>query len=150
MSIEDDDPPMSLFDTIYQHNNVYQTIDEAVRAVYAPDEMQLVRRPSLEVEHHRLHCDETINATASDHGPLDSRSQSKKEGEYAWYLQGNEVAKGPSVFDGEMVRRYNVVWSSALTPRWVGNEGSGRGEGFVDALQEGDRILVWARAKASC
>jgi hypothetical protein len=149
MGVEDNDLPMLLSDTIYQHNNVYQTIDEAVRAVYAQDEMQLVRRPSLETEHQRLHCDEMINDTASDHGPLDSRPQSKKEGEYAWYLQGNEVAKGLSVFDGEMVRRYNIVWSSASTPRWVGNEGSGRGEGFVDALQEDDRILVWARAKVS-
>jgi hypothetical protein len=135
MGVEDNDLPMLLSDTIYQHNNVYQTIDEAVRAVYAQDEMQLVRRPFLETEHQRLHCDEMINATASDHGPLD--------------LQGNEVAKGLSVFDGEMVRRYNILWSSASTPRWVGNEGSGRGEGFVDALQEDDRILVWARAKVS-
>jgi hypothetical protein len=150
MILDQSDPSTPPSNAIYQHSNVYQTLHEAVRAVYTQDEMQLVRRPSPEKEHHRLHCEEMINATASNHGPLNLRPQSKKEGEYAWYLQGNEVAKGPSVFDGEMVRRYKIVWSSASTPRWVGNEGSGRGEGFVDALQEGDWILVWARAKVSC
>ena len=39
---------------------------------------------------------------------------------------------------------YNVVWAQE---HWVGNEGSGKGEGFLEALKEGDRILVWARAK---
>lgn len=89
--------------------------------------MELLPRPSLETEPQRLHCNEMINATFSDHNPLESQPQMKREreGEYAWYLQGNEVAKGPSVFEGEMVRRYNIVWSSASTPRWVGNKGSG-------------------------
>ena len=28
-----------------------------------------------------------------------------------------------------------------------GNEGAGSGEGFLNAFRQGDRVLVWARAK---
>lgn len=59
------------------------------------------------------------------------------EGEIAWYLQGNRVAAK----HGE----YRVVWG--LDGIEEGNEGAGRGERFVDSLKEGDRVLVWARAK---
>lgn len=55
----------------------------------------------------------------------------------AWYLQGNQVA-APGYTD------YHVRWAST---GFEGNEGAGKGEGFIDALQEGDLILVWARAK---
>jgi hypothetical protein len=149
MGVEDDAPSSPFYPDACSYGSVHQNVQEAVQAIYPSDEMQLVPRTSLATEPQRLHCDEMINATASDHDAKKPRSQNKKEGEHAWFLQGNEVARGLSVFDGEMVRRYNVVWSSASTPRWVGNGGSGKGEGFVDALQEGDCILVWARAKAS-
>lgn len=52
------------------------------------------------------------------------------------YLQGNRVAAGKS--------EYRVVWGEAGNE---GNEGAGQGQGFFDELQEGDRIIVWARAK---
>jgi hypothetical protein len=58
------------------------------------------------------------------------------EGDFAWYLQGNRVAK---TVDG-----YRVFWTENESE---GNVGAGRGEGFVKALRDGDRILVWARAK---
>jgi hypothetical protein len=57
------------------------------------------------------------------------------------------VAREKAVFDGEMVPRYNLVWGNKSNTRWVGNEGSGCGKSFVDSLQEGDSVVVWARAK---
>ncbi|KAH7085589.1 hypothetical protein BKA63DRAFT_399889 [Paraphoma chrysanthemicola] len=58
------------------------------------------------------------------------------EGDWAWYVQGNRVAAGRA--------EYHVVWADDGSE---GNEGAGKGEGFLDELKEGDRILVWARAK---
>ena len=69
------------------------------------------------------------------------------DGDDAWYLQGNEVARATSVFDGEMIRRYHVVWGRKAHPAWVGNEGAGNGHGFIDSLKPRDWICVWARAK---
>jgi hypothetical protein len=60
------------------------------------------------------------------------------EGDFAWFLQGNRVAAGES-------EEYKIVWTEE--GREEGNEGSGSGEGFLQALSEGDRLLVWARAK---
>lgn len=57
----------------------------------------------------------------------------------AWYLQGNKVCERENC-------NYQVVWASDRTE---GNEGSGSGEGFLDALKEGDSMFVWARAKVS-
>jgi hypothetical protein len=71
------------------------------------------------------------------------------EGQHAWYLQGNEVARAVSVFEGDYIRRYRVVWGCKDNPTWEGNEGAGRGENFIDSLQDGDWICVWARAKVS-
>ncbi|KAF2241931.1 hypothetical protein BU26DRAFT_534945 [Trematosphaeria pertusa] len=59
------------------------------------------------------------------------------EGHLAWYLQGNRVAWVPR-YD------YRVVWAF---DHFEGNEGAGRGEGFLQELKEGDRLLIWARAK---
>jgi hypothetical protein len=61
------------------------------------------------------------------------------EGDLAWYIQGNRVAAP--------LQTYTVVWTRYGSE---GNEGAGTGEGFVKALQKGDAILVWARAKVSC
>ncbi|KAH6637643.1 hypothetical protein C7974DRAFT_411114 [Boeremia exigua] len=60
------------------------------------------------------------------------------EGDLAWYLQGNRVA-----VQGR-TEEYEVLWSPI---DFEGNEGSGRGEEYVSELKEGDRVLVWARAK---
>ncbi|KAL5121186.1 hypothetical protein ACEQ8H_001038 [Pleosporales sp. CAS-2024a] len=58
------------------------------------------------------------------------------EGDFAWYLQGNRVAAG--------LDEYNITWTDTGN---LGNEGAGSGEGFLRELTEGDRVLVWARAK---
>lgn len=60
------------------------------------------------------------------------------EGDLAWYLQGNRVATQGRMED------YDVLWTH---DDHEGNEGSGGGEGFLHELKEGDRLLVWARAK---
>lgn len=60
------------------------------------------------------------------------------EGDLAWYLQGNRVATQGRL--GE----YDVLWTR---DGYRGNEGSGRGDGFLDELKKGDRLLIWARAK---
>lgn len=61
------------------------------------------------------------------------------EAPLAWYLQGNKVAERNNC-------DYRVVWAPDHSE---GNEGSGTGEGFFETLQEGDSVLVWARAKVS-
>lgn len=60
------------------------------------------------------------------------------EGDLAWYLQGNRVATQGRTED------YNVRWTHH---DFEGNEGSGQGDNFLNELKEGDRLLVWARAK---
>lgn len=60
------------------------------------------------------------------------------EGDLAWYLQGNRVATQGRT------EEYKIRWTHDGRE---GNEGSGRGEGFLSELREGDRLLVWARAK---
>jgi hypothetical protein len=129
---------------------VCSNICTATLALFPGDEFQLQSRPSLETEPQRIHCAEMINIPPSEQNCAKHvRPQCEKEGQYAWYLQGNEVARGVSVFSGEMVRRYTIIWGNGSNPRWQGNEGSGNGEGFVDSLQQGDWIVVWARAKVS-
>ncbi|KAF1957312.1 hypothetical protein CC80DRAFT_524895 [Byssothecium circinans] len=105
----------------------------------------ILPRPSQEMEPQRKHCPKMMKVT----WPLgsDGPKQALDEGTHAWWLQGNQVARSTSIFEGEMVKRYRVVWGCAANPTWEGNEGAGRGEGFVDGLKEGDRIAVWARAK---
>lgn len=78
---------------------------------------------------------------------LDRRGERIEEGKNSWWLQGNLVAKSTSVFEGEMVKRYRVVWGSSSNPRFEGNVGAGKGEGFVDSLRKGDIIAIWARVK---
>ena len=57
----------------------------------------------------------------------------------AWYLQANKVCERQNC-------DYEVIWAPDHNE---GNEGAGSGEGFFDALKDGDSILVWARAKVS-
>jgi hypothetical protein len=128
----------------------YHSVCAAAHAMFPANGLQLQPRPSLEMEPQRLHCNEMIYVAESrEELSKDVQFQSTKEGEFAWYLQGNEVARGKSIFEDEMVRRYNIVWGGKSNPQWIGNEGSGRGEDFVDSLQEGDWVVVWARAKVS-
>lgn len=83
------------------------------------DEELLVPRPSLEMEPQRLHCEPMREVTYSGEGGKPKHhDRDGREGDHAWYLQGNEVAKGPSVFEGDMVPRYHIVWGSS---RWGGN-----------------------------
>lgn len=63
--------------------------------------------------------------------------QAPEEGDFAWYLQGNRVADENPPF-------YRIVCTEG---GFEGNEGAGRGEGFIQALKDGDHLLIWARAK---
>jgi hypothetical protein len=153
MMITNDDDHRRAF---YRNRQSYSNVKTAVQTMFG-DMLRLVPRPTSDLEPQRLHCTEMmhINTQAEstdeitrDH-TTDLQTASTKEGQHAWYLQGNEVARGSSVFHGEMVRRYNVVWGSKSCPRWVGNEGSGNGDGFVDTIKKGDWVVVWARAKVS-
>ncbi|XPS76294.1 hypothetical protein M3J09_008347 [Ascochyta lentis] len=99
--------------------------------------IELVRRPSSAVEPQRLHCAEMIDTNLPD----------IREGEHAWYVQGNEVAKETSIFEGEMVKRYYVTWGCKANPVQNTGGGAGSGDGFIDTLERDDFICVWARAK---
>jgi len=63
----------------------------------------------------------------------------------SWYLQGNVVAS-------PLAQEYNITWVKSWkdmhTPGSTGL-GYGNGRGFVDELQTGDVIGIWARAKVS-
>jgi hypothetical protein len=61
-----------------------------------------------------------------------------EEGDFAWYLQGNRVARDN--------HPYEVTWS-VMQSRSECDEGAGSGEGFLENIKDGDRIIVWARAK---
>lgn len=113
------------------------SITAASRIIFPDDSFGLVRRPSSVMEPQRLHCTEMMQV----------KPGGAEEGEYAWYLQGNEVAREKSVFEGEMIKRYNVTWGRKANPIQVANDGAGGGEDFVDLLQKDDLICVWARAK---
>ncbi|KAF2630267.1 hypothetical protein BU25DRAFT_387340 [Macroventuria anomochaeta] len=121
--------------------NVRGEIVEGVRAasdiMHSTGMVDLVRRPLSAMEPQRLHCTEMMQV----------KPQGVKEGEYAWYLQGNEVAREKSVFEGEMVKQYSVTWGCKHNPVQSTSEGAGSGEGFIDTLKRDDFICVWARAK---
>lgn len=59
------------------------------------------------------------------------------EGSHSWFLQANHMANVNPVI-------HEIVWGRE--GEWEGGEGSGKGEGFVENLEPGDRIAVWARA----
>jgi len=121
-------------------------VETAVSAMFPEGSQRLVPRPAADTETQRQHCSEMMLITQ------DSKSARRgvtNEGQHTWYLQGNEVARPTSVFDGEMVRRYSVVWGSKANPRWEGNEGSGHGQGFIESINPEDWIVIWARAKVS-
>ncbi|PSN59797.1 hypothetical protein BS50DRAFT_594230 [Corynespora cassiicola Philippines] len=167
-------PHDSLFKAIDLHP--FASVEEARHWYMLTQGWNMAPRPSKEMETQRLHCQEmTIvswnqpmfqelvdsmeapRALDRQHNnpPLiysalkeaENMYKETDEGRHSWYLQGNLVGRFKSIFDGEMVKRYRVVWGSQANPRWEGDEGSGHGEGFVDALRSDDIIVVWARAK---
>jgi len=117
-----------------------ETVDgiyTASNIIHSSGMVELVRRPSSVMEPQRTHCTEMMNVA----------SQGVKEGEHAWYLQGNEVAREKSVFEGEMVKRYTVTWGGKHDPAQTPIMGAGSGDGFIDSLERDDFICIWARAK---
>lgn len=119
-----------------------ETVDGVCAAsniMHSSGMVDLVRRPSSTMEPQRSHCTEMMVV----------KSQGVKEGEHAWYLQGNEVAREKSVFEGEMVKRYNITWGCKENPVQTTSKGAGNGDGFIDNLERDDFICVWARAKVS-
>lgn len=119
---------------------IVDSVCAALDVMYPFPLAELVRRPSSVVEPQRTHCTELMEV----------KSQGVKEGEYAWYLQGNEVARQKAVFEGEMVKRYHITWGCKTNPVQSTNEGAGIGEGFIDTLEQDDFICLWARVKVSC
>ncbi|KAH7087639.1 hypothetical protein FB567DRAFT_592312 [Paraphoma chrysanthemicola] len=124
---------------------VYPSLESASRTLSGSH--SLVRRPAASMEAQRLHCNEMTSITIGEDDADDQMMSASKEGEHAWYLQSNEVARGVSVFDDEMVPRHKITWGCSAYPNWTGNAGTGSGEGFVDRIQHGDWIVLWARAK---
>ena len=59
------------------------------------------------------------------------------EGSHSWFLQANMLANKSEAI-------HEVVWGRQGTSE--GGEGAGKGEGFVEMLRPGDRIIVWVRA----
>jgi hypothetical protein len=128
------------------HSSGHGNVESAFLAMFPEGSQRLVPRPSSDTEYLRQHCSEMVLITQdSKSAPLGVTN----EGQHAWYLQGNEVARSASVFDGEMVRRYAVVWGNKSNPHWEGNDGSGLGEGFIESIDQNDWIVIWARAKVS-
>ncbi|KAJ8112473.1 hypothetical protein OPT61_g5167 [Boeremia exigua] len=117
-----------------------ETVDGVYAAstiIHSKGMIDLVRRPFSLMEPQRLHCKEMMEV----------KSQSREEGEHAWYLQGNEDAREKSIFEGEMIKRYTVTWGCADNPLDVTNEGAGSGNGFIENLKQDDFVCIWARVK---
>jgi hypothetical protein len=131
------------FDHIDELDQICTNLEQIRKGLH--DYAKFLPRPSQEMEPQRKHCPEMMKITWSSN--YKGWKPAKDEGTHAWWLQGNEVARDISIFEGEMVKRYHVVWGCAANPRWEGNEGSGRGEGFVDSLKDGEQIVVFARVK---
>lgn len=103
----------------------------------------LVPRQSSEIEPQRRHHEVAKNAALANGVKL--HRNSLKEGRLGWWLQGNEVGRQTRVFDGEMVKRYKVIWGRG--GQFEGNTGAGRGEGFIEALRDDDEFIVLMRTK---
>ncbi|KAF2018294.1 hypothetical protein BU24DRAFT_421275 [Aaosphaeria arxii CBS 175.79] len=58
---------------------------------------------------------------------------------HTWRLQGNRVA-------GQNPESYHITWSQDEN-RVIADDGAGNGKGFIDLIQEGDRVVVWARCQ---
>jgi hypothetical protein len=146
---DNDEQEARMLDTLFDNqlesrSNIYTVTKD----VFNSAGYDLVRRPSSEYESHRTHCEEMqFFRWLEEEDRAAERLPRGVEGEHAWYLQGNEVARGISTFEGDFIPRYRVVWGCKANPVWAGNEGAGKGEHFLDSLQKGDWICVWARAK---
>ncbi|KAH6622240.1 hypothetical protein C7974DRAFT_218842 [Boeremia exigua] len=131
------EPGLRLLRDMNIRGDIVDGVKVAFDIIHSDGRFELVRRPSSDFEPQRVHCTEMMQVN----------SQGEKEGEYAWYLQGNEVARKKSVFEGEMIKRYRVTWGCKHNPVQVTNEGAGSGDGFIDSIEKDDYICVWARAK---
>ncbi|KAL5387900.1 hypothetical protein DPSP01_003298 [Paraphaeosphaeria sporulosa] len=138
---------MTKFEEDRSRNGNYRSVESAAQAMFPRELYHLLRRPDQDMEPQRLHCREMIDLTMDEKDPNDKYLEATQEGEHAWFLQCNVVARGVSLFHGEMVPRHHIIWSCKNHPRWVGNDGSGQGEGFVDAVKPGDCIVLWTRIK---
>ena len=72
----------------------------------------------------------------------DHRTWFSRDDIYSWYLQGNKI------IHREGDRTYKVVWS-LYTDGFQGEEGAGNGDGFVEALQPRDRVVIRGRVKVT-
>ena len=72
-----------LFEGIDARKETAENITAASRIMFPDNSFELLRRPSSTMEPKRLHCTEVAEVS----------SEGVKEGEYSWYLQGNEVAR---------------------------------------------------------
>ncbi|OAG05619.1 uncharacterized protein CC84DRAFT_1145151 [Paraphaeosphaeria sporulosa] len=109
--------------------------------------VEFVRRPDEGMEEQRTHCREMIRVFRDE----SQGEMPLEEGMHAWWLQGNRVVTATGDPD-RWARRENAVenrvkWGCRAAPAWEGNEGAGKGEGFVDSLKDGDCVVLWARVK---
>lgn len=124
-------------------HNTYATSSWLELSILRPDDVDNTHVPSPRFVNAKLRDPSEFHDRVTRRGwALVKRPQSAEqgpqggEGDFAWYLQGNRVA---SRVDG-----YHVVWARDGNE---GNEGAGSGKGFLTELKDGDRMLVWARAK---
>ncbi|KAF1974505.1 hypothetical protein BU23DRAFT_598226 [Bimuria novae-zelandiae CBS 107.79] len=102
-------------------------------------DVTFIPRGGEDCEENRGHCDEREKVMRAGEG----KEERPDEGTYAWYLQGNPVVSGSHNVN-ELDMEHRVRWEGAHSE---GNEGAGKGEGFVDCLRDGDWIVLWARVK---
>lgn len=107
------------------------------------ESMTFVPKPDQKMEVQRMHCREMMKVVSWRGGGVEVPN----EGTHAWYLQGNEV--GAMAVSEDNIVENRVRWGCAANGIWEGNDGAGRGKGFVDSLQDEDCIVLWARVKVS-
>lgn len=113
-------------------------------------EVSILRRMNRDAAQTSGYENDTLCSPLNYHNILSSEGLVKRpasahqgpqggEGDFAWYLQGNRVVAG--------FQSYRVLWTADDWETDEGNEGAGSGEGFISELRDGDKVVVWARAK---